>query len=82
MNESLIDILLTICVLLCSEASQSLLKEVYLERIKSCDERIDTQIILEAIDQVWVADVLRNNVAWLALDFLLLPNDFNPTAAG
>ena len=58
MNESLIDVLLAIGVLLCSEPSQSLLKEVHLERIESSDERIYAQIILEAIDQVRVANIL------------------------
>ena len=57
-NEPLIDILLAIGVLLCCEASQSLLKEVHLERIKTGDERIYAQIILEAIDQVRVANIL------------------------
>ena len=50
MNEPLIDILLAIGVLLCCEASQSLLKEVHLEWIKASHERIYAQIILEAID--------------------------------
>ena len=80
MNEPLIDIFLAISVLLCCKASQSFLKEVHLERIKASHERIYTQIILEAIDQVWVADVLRNNVAWLALDFLLLADYFDASA--
>ena len=57
-NESLIDVLLAIGVLLCSEPSQSLLKEVHLERIESSDERIYAQIILEAVDQVRVANIL------------------------
>ena len=79
-NESLIDVLLAIGVLLCSEPSQSLLKEVHLERIESSDERIYAQIILEAIDQVRVANILRHNVAWLALHFLFLADYFDAAA--
>ena len=80
MNEPLIDILLAIGVLLCCEASQSLLKEVHLEWIKASHERIYAQIILEAIDQVRVTHILRHNVAWLALDFLLLADYFDASA--
>ena len=79
-NEPLVDVLLTVCVLLCCEASQSLLKEVHLERIKAGDERIYAQIILEAIDQVRVANILRHNVAWLALHFLFLADYFDAAA--
>ena len=79
-NESLIDVLLAIGVLLCCEASQSLLKEVHLERIKTGDECIYAQIILEAIDQVRVANILRHNISWLALHFLFLADYFDATA--
>lgn len=58
MNEPLVNIFLTICVFLCSEASQPLLEQVDLEWVKSGDECIYAQIILEAIYQVWVAHIL------------------------
>ena len=79
-NESLIDVLLAIGVLLCCEASQSLLKEVHLERIKTGDECIYAQIIFEAIDQVRIANILRHNISWLALHFLFLADYFDATA--
>ena len=79
--ESLVDVLLTVGVLLCCEASQSLLKEVHLQGVESRNQRINAQIILKAVDQVRIAHVLRHNVAWLPLDFLLLADDFDATTA-
>ena len=78
-NESFVYILLAICILLCGKSSQTFLEEIHFKWIKSCHERINAQIVLETIDQVWVADVLGHDIARLALNFLLLANDFDTT---
>jgi hypothetical protein len=82
MNESLVNIFLTICVLLCSKASESFFEQIDFEWIKASDECIYTQIILEAIYQVRIAHILRDYIPWLSLNFLLLANDFDASAAG
>ena len=78
-NESFVYILLTVCILLCGKSSQTFLEEIHFKWIKSCHERINAQIVLETIDQVRVADVLGHDIARLALDFLLLADDFDTT---
>ena len=81
MNEPLIYIFLAVCVFLRREASQTFLEEVNFQRVEARDERVDAQIILKAVDQVRVAHVLGDHVAWLALDFLLLPDNLDASAA-
>ena len=78
-NESFVYILLTVRILLCGKSSQTFLEEIHFKWIKSCHERINAQIVLETIDQVRVADVLGHDIARLALDFLLLADDFDTT---
>ena len=71
---------LTIRVFLCSKSCKSFLEEINLQRVKTCDKSINSKIILEAIYQVWIRDVLRDNIAWLPLDFLFAPNHFDASA--
>ena len=78
-NESFVYILLTVCILLSGKSSQTFLEEIHFKWIKSRHERINAQIVLETIDQVRVADVLGHDIARLALDFLLLADDFDTT---
>jgi len=77
----LVDRLLTIGVLLRCETHETLFEKVDLERVEAGHQGVDPQIVLEAINQVRIAHVLRHNIAWLALDFLLVANDFDATTA-
>ena len=82
MDEALIRIFLTVGVLLGGETYQPLLKQIHLEGIKSGHKSVNSKIIFETFDQVWVADVLRDDVARLPLHLLLLTYDFDSTSAG
>ena len=81
MDVPLVDCLLTVCVLLRCETYEALPEEVDFERVEAGHQGIDSQIVLEAINQVWIAHVLGHHVAWLALDFLFLADDFDTTTA-
>ena len=58
MDEALIRVFLTIGVLLGGETHQPLLKQIHLEGIKSGHKSVNSKIIFETFDQVWVAHVL------------------------
>lgn len=49
---------LIVCILLGCKSYEAFLEQVYLEWVKARDESVDAQIILEAVDQVRIADVL------------------------
>ena len=53
-NVAFVGQFLTVSVFLGCETHQSLLEEVYFERIKARYKRIDTHVILEAVDQMRV----------------------------
>ena len=68
-------------VFLGGKSYKALLHQVYLERVKARDQGIDPQIVLIAVDQMWIGDILRDHIAWLPLDFLLAADDFDTAAA-
>ena len=82
MDKALIRIFLTVGVLLSGETHQPLLKQIHLEGIKSGHKSVNSKIIFETFDQVWVADVLRDDVARLPFHLLLLTYDFDASSAG
>ena len=81
MNVSFFCRFLAIGVFLCGESCQSFLEQIYFQWIKASNKCIDPEIILEAIDQMWIRDVLRDNVARLPLDFCFAPNNFDASTA-
>ena len=81
MDELLLGGFLGIGVFLGRESDQALLHQVDFERVKARYKSIDPQIVLEAMDQVGIADVLGDHIAWLPLDFLLLADDLDATSA-
>lgn len=82
MDELCVRCLLVIRVLLSCEPHQPFLEQVNFERIKAGYECINSHIVLEPMDQVRVADVLRHHVTWLPLYFLLLADYFDAFATG
>ena len=82
MDKALIRVFLTVGVLLGGETHQPLLKQIHLEGIKSGHKSVNSKIIFETFDQVWVAHVLRHHIARLPLHLLLLTYDFDSTSAG
>ena len=72
---------LTVCVFLSCESCQSFLEKVDLQRVKTCDESVDPEVIFEAIYEVRIGNVLRDNIAWLPLDLLLAPYNLDASAA-
>ena len=80
MDITLIGCFLTVSVLLSGEPGQSLLEEVDFQRVEAGHKRIDSQIVLEAVNQMRIGDVLRDNVAWLPFYFLLAADNFDSTA--
>ena len=49
-------------VRLCAEADEAVVKEINLQGVEACHEREDSEVILEAIEEVGVDDVLTSYV--------------------
>ena len=81
MHKPLFGCFLTVSVFLGGEPGQSLLEEVNFQGVKARHKRIDSQIVLEAVDKVRIRDVLRDYEAWLPFYFLLASNNLDSTAA-
>lgn len=81
MHVSQIGRFLTIRIFLRGKSDKAFFEKVNLQWVESWHQRVDPQIILKSFDQVGIAHVLRDNIAWLSLHFLLLANDFNATTA-
>ena len=81
MHKPLFGCFLTVSVFLGGEPGQSLLEEINFQGVKARHKRIDSQIVLEAVDQVRVRDVLGDNEARFPLHFLLAADNFDSTPA-
>lgn len=49
-------------VLLCAEVHKTVIKEIHFERIEACYECVDSDIILEAIDEMRISHVMASNL--------------------
>ena len=56
-----------VCVLLGGKPHQAFLVEENFEWLKAGDNHIDSEVILKAIDQMRVGDVLADNISWLLI---------------
>ena len=56
-------------------------EQIDLERFEAGDEDVDAKVVLEAVDQVWVGNILADDVAIFPGDCLLRADDLNAFAA-
>ena len=66
-DESFADVLGLDVVLVGGEAGESLLEHVDAQRVVAGDQDVDTQVVLEVVYEVRVADVLRHQDVLLVL---------------
>ena len=76
----LVDVLGAITVLLGGESHETFFKDVNLKRVITRDEAVNSEIVLESIDQVWIRHILGDNIAWLAFNLCASADNFNTSA--
>lgn len=63
MNESLVQVLGVVGILLRGKSNQSFFEHEYLKWFETCNNYIDSHIILVAIYQMWVGNVLAHHIS-------------------
>lgn len=70
-------------ILFCCKAHQSVIVHVDSQRVETCDENVDSQIVLQAIEKVRMCEVLGCQVPLPFVNFLLAVDDLDAsTTAG
>lgn len=82
MNEALLEAVHVSRVLLCCEACEAFLEEVDLKRVVAGHKDVDPQIVLQAIYQMGIRNVLRDEVAALLGYLVVGTEDRDTLAAG
>jgi hypothetical protein len=83
MNESFLESLLVCGILLCCQPHQSVLENVGFQRVKAGDEYVDSEVVFVSPEEVWLCNILLNQVAasLFVFDLVLLTNDLYSSAA-
>lgn len=81
MDEALVQVLWVVRVFLSGEPNQPLLEQEDLERFEAGDEHVNAQVVLKAVDEVGVRNILRDYVPVLFVDLRLLADHLDAFAA-
>ena len=82
MNEFLGQLCGIVTIWLSGEPDETVLVEVDFERVETGDEHVDSQVILQAVDQMWVGNVTRSKHALTLANPRLTRNYLNATTTG
>ena len=69
-------------IALCREPDEALAEQEDLERVEAGDKDVDTQVVLEAVNQVRVRYVLTHDIASFAAHLRLRPNNLDTLTTG
>ena len=68
-----------VAVLFSGKSDQTIVVNVHFEWVKASYKHVDTQVILQTIDQMWIGDVFASQDALFFVDFSVVLNDFDTT---
>ena len=80
MYELLSQLVWVIVILLSCKADKTITVHIHFEGVEACDKYVDSQIILQPINKVWIGDILARKNAFSFVDFGVMLNNFNASA--
>jgi hypothetical protein len=82
MNKSFFQHFGIIGIFLCCESNQTLIKQENFQRFKAGYHNIDSEIILVAVDQMRIRNILADNIIFFVIDLSFRANDSNSLTTG
>ena len=80
MYELLSQLVWVIVILLSCKADKTITVHIHFEGVEACDKYVDSQIILQPINKVWIGDILARKNAFSFVDFGVMLNNFDASA--
>ena len=80
MYEFLSQLVWVIVILLSCKADKTITVHIHFKGVEACDKYVDSQIILQPINKVWIGDILARKNAFSFVDFGVMLNNFYASA--